>query len=164
MRKIFILFAAFSLLLFAGCAQTVPTDDAPLGGTEQITPSDDHEEITKMFITVNGNKLEVELAQNSSVDELVTRLKNGDITFTASENGGFEIYGSIGPSLPTNNVRMTSEVGDVLLYAGNNICIFFGSNFYSYTRLGKINGYSAAELRTLVGAENGKVQVTISLK
>lgn len=119
------------------------------------------EEITKMYVSVNSNKLEVTLEKNSTVDELVARLKQGDIVYTATPNS-FEIYGSIGDALTTNNTQITAQAGDVLLYAGNNICIFFGSNAWSYTKIGKINGYSASELRTLLGAD-GSVQVTISL-
>lgn len=58
---------------------------------------------------------------------------------------------------------MTSEPGDVLLYIGSNICIFFGSNSYSYTRIGKIEGYTAAQLKEIL-APLSTVQVTISLK
>lgn len=172
---------AISLLLFAGCAATPPPqNNGPSGGAEQQTPSgkddenmpnetpsdkeDDSEEITKMYITVNDNKLEITLANNSSADALVALLKRGDITFTATENGGFEIYGSIGQPLPTNNQQITAEVGDVLLYAGSYLCIFFGGNSYSYTRIGKINGYTMSELRSLLGADQASVQVTISLK
>ena len=152
MQKFLILLCTLTLLLFAGCAtQPPPEEDAG-----------DEEAITKMYITVNEHKLEVSLAENSSVDALVSRLREEDITFTASENGGFEIYGSIGKSLPTNNTQITAGVGDVLLYAGNNICIFYGSNSYSYTRIGKISGYTASELRDMLKTENGKVQVTIS--
>lgn len=125
--------------------------------------TDDDKEITEMFIYVNGNKLTVTLEKNSSVDALVEILKQGDITYTSYPNG-FEIYGDIGHSLPTNDTRITSETGDVLLWARSNICIFFGNNSYSYTRIGKINGYSAAELRALLGAGQSSVQVTISLK
>ena len=116
-----------------------------------------------MYLTVNGNKLEVALAENSSVDALVGILKQGDVTFTADENGGFEIYGDIGHSLPTNNTHLTAQAGDVFLYAGRYLCFFFGSNSYSYTEIGKIKGYSASELRTLLGANQGSVQVTVSL-
>lgn len=170
MRKFLIFLLAISLLLFAGCADNLlPDNTDSSGGTDQTTPSEDEEndentEITKMFLIVNGNKLEVTLAKNSSVDALIELLKRDDIKFTATENGGFEVYGSIGQTLPTNNTRITAEVGDVLLYAGNNICIFFGGNSYSYTRIGKINGYSASELKNLLVTEKGEIQITISLK
>lgn len=121
------------------------------------------EEITKMYLTLNGNKIEVTLAENSSVDALVEILKQGDITYTANDYGGFEKVGSLGHTLPTNNSQITTQAGDVILYSGNQIVLFYGSNSWSYTRLGKIYGYSVSELRSLLGAGNGSMQVTLSL-
>lgn len=117
-----------------------------------------------MHITINGNKLEVTLEKNSSVAALVKRLKQGDITYTANEYGGFEKVGRLGFNLPTNNKKITTQVGDVILYSGNQIALFYDSNSWFYTRLGKINGYSAFELYTLLCARDGSVKVTISLK
>lgn len=124
----------------------------------------DEQEVTKMYITINGNKLEVTLENNSSVTALVERLKQGDVKYTATDYGDFEKVGGLGFSLPTNNSQITTQAGDVILYSGNQIVLFYGSNSWSYTRLGKIEGYSAQELRTLLGAGNGSVEVTISLQ
>ena len=120
-------------------------------------------EETEMYITVNGNKLEVTLADNSSVDALVNILKQGDIVYTANDYGDFEKVGNIGHTLPRNDKHINTYAGDVVLYEGNNIVLFYGSNAWAYTRLGKINGYSAGELRELLGAGSGEAQVTISL-
>lgn len=121
------------------------------------------EETTKMYLTINGNKIEVTLAENSSVDALVEILKQGDITYTADDYGGFEKVGDIGHRLPQNNTQITTQAGDVILYQGCNICLYYDTNSWNFTRIGKINGYSASELRTLLCAGNGSVQVTISL-
>lgn len=120
-------------------------------------------EITKMYITINENKLEVTLAKNSTVDALVEILKRKNITYTANDYGGFENVGSLGFSLPTNNSQITTEAGDVILYSGNQIVLFYGSNSWSYTRLGKIEGYTASELKTLLCAGTNGVQITLSL-
>lgn len=131
---------------------------------EVICSDSEREEISEMYITVNGSKLKVTLEQNSSVDALVEILKQGDITYIAHANS-FEIYGDIGHDLSTkNNTQITAQPGDVLLWVGSNICIFFGNNSYSYTRIGKIEGYTADELRNLLGASQGNVEVIISLK
>lgn len=119
-------------------------------------------EVSVIYITVNGNKLEVTLAQNSSVDALTEILKQRDITYVSQPYGGFETVGNIGQSLPTNNSQITAQAGDVMLYQGNSVVIFYGQNSWSYTRIGKINGYSASELRTLLGADS--VQVRLSLR
>lgn len=130
----------------------------------QNTPIEDEKEITAMYLYINGNKLEVTLAENKAVTALIDILKQGDITYTAEDYGGFEKVGSLGHSLPTENSQITTEAGDVILYSGNQIVLFYGSNSWSYTRLGKINGYSVSELRNLLGAGNGSIQVRISLK
>lgn len=128
-------------------------------------PPTEGAEITVMYLYINDNKLEVTLADNSAVAELVEILEQGDITYTANDYGGFEKVGSLGHSLTTeNNSQITTEPGDVILYSGNQIVLFYGSNTWSYTRLGKINGYSGSELGTLLGAGSGSVRVRISLK
>lgn len=125
--------------------------------------NNEEEEINKMFITIFGNKLEVSLENNQSVKALVEILKQGDITYKASEYGGFEMVGNIGLTLPSNDVRVTTEPGDVVLYQSNQICLFVDSNTWAYTRIGKIKGYTAQELRSLLGIGKGEVEITISL-
>lgn len=152
-------------LAFSACGDNSDNTDKTDGQGEEYgqDSGDESEEITEMYINVNGNKLKVTLERNSTADALVEILKQGDIVYTAYGNS-FEIYGDIGRELPAADTRITSQPGDVLLWAGSNICIFFGNNSYSYTRIGKIDGYTAGELRTLLGAEQGSVQVAISLK
>lgn len=164
MKKILIVFMTFtlSLLLFVGCSTTPNSSDEDPKGDQSAPTEELTGEITEMYITVNAYKLGVTLAQNSSVAALIEILKQGDVVYTAHGNS-FEIYGDIGHTLPANNTQITSEAGDVLLWAGSNLCIFFGNNSYSYTRIGKIEGYSAELLKTMLGT-NGSVQVTISLK
>ena len=152
-----------TLFIFVGCGSSCSDGQSD---TEQNTTEggNDEKETTKMYVLINGNKLEVTLAKNSSVDALVELLKQGDITYTADDYGNFEKVGNIGHTLPRNDTQINTEAGDVILYQGNNICLYYGNNSWSFTRIGKIEGYSASELRTLLGAGNGSVQVTISLK
>ena len=58
---------------------------------------------------------------------------------------------------------MTAQPGDVVLYNGSNICLFYGSNSWSYTRLGKIDGLSESQLRTFLKAGESNITVTLSL-
>ena len=120
------------------------------------------EEITKVYLTINSNRLEITLESNSSVDALVERLKNGDITYTANDYGGFEKVGGLGFSLPTSDTTITTQAGDVILYSSNQIVLFYGSNTWSYTRLGKIEGYSSSQLKALFG--RGRVEVRLSIR
>ena len=180
MKKLTVFLLTLMLALFVGCsAGTPPQNQDPSDETQQTTPNEgelnggeqstpnqvpDKEEITKMFITVNGNKLEVTLESNVAVTALAELLKQGDIVYTADDYGGFEKVGSLGHSLPRSDKQIKTEAGDVVLYQGNQICIFVGSNSWSYTKLGRINGYSVSELKTLLGAGQGKVQITLSLE
>ena len=152
-----------AILIFCVLVTFIACTDKTNKPNKETPSQDGAQQITVMYIYVNGNKLEVTLADNRAVTALVEILEQGDITYTANDYGGFEKVGSIGRSLPTENTQITTEAGDVILYSGNQIVLFYGSNSWSYTRLGKINGYSASELRTLLGAGSGSVQVRISL-
>lgn len=121
------------------------------------------EAITVMYLYINGNRLEIRLAENQSAVALVEILKRDDILYTASDYGGFEKVGSIGRSLPVNHTQTQAEAGDVVLYQNDKIVLFYGSNSWSYTRIGKIHGYSAFQLRELLGAGKGDAQVRLSL-
>ena len=67
--------------------------------------------------------------------------------------------GALGQDLPTSDRQTTTRAGDIVLYQGNQIVIFYGSNAWSYTRLGKIDdltGWAEA-------LGSGDVSVTFSL-
>ena len=116
----------------------------------------------KMYITIDGQTQSATLVDNDATRELVAALQNAPITITLNDNN-FEIWGSLGRSLATNNEQMTAQPGDIVLYNGSNICIFYASNSWSYTRLGKIDGLSESELRTFLKAGESNISVTLSL-
>lgn len=125
--------------------------------------NDDMSNIKYIYAIINDNRLEIELSQNIAVNALLERLKESDITYTARDYGGFEKVGSIGVSLPTSDTNINAEAGDVMLYQGNQIVMFYCENRYSYTRIGRIKGYSTAQLKSILNAEGGNIQVTLSL-
>ena len=116
----------------------------------------------KMYITIGGQTQSVTLVDNDATRELVAALQSAPITVTLNDNN-FEIWGALGRSLTTKNEQMTAQPGDVVLYNGSNICIFYASNSWSYTRLGKIDGLSESELRTFLKAGQNNISVTLSL-
>ena len=116
----------------------------------------------KMYITIGGQTQSVTLVNNTATQELVAALQNAPITVTLNDNN-FEIWGALGRSLTTKNEQMTAQPGDVVLYNGSNICIFYDSNSWSYTRLGHIDGLSESELRTFLKAGQNNISVTLSL-
>ena len=117
----------------------------------------------KMYITIDGQTQSVTLVDNSATRALVEKLQQAPISVTLNSSGGFEIWGALGFSLPTSNQQMTAQPGDVILYSGSNICLFYGSNSWSYTRLGKIDGLTESELRSFLKAGESNISVTLSL-
>jgi hypothetical protein len=117
----------------------------------------------KMYITIGGQTQSVTLVDNAATRALLEKLRQATVTVTLNSSGGFEIWGALGFSLPTSNQQMTAQPGDVILYNGSNICLFYGSNSWSYTRLGKIDGLSESELRTFLKAGESNISVTLSV-
>lgn len=118
---------------------------------------------TKMYITIDGRTEAVTLVNNSATQALVAKLQEAPVTVTLNSSGGFEIWGALGFSLPTSNEQINAQPGDVILYNGSNICMFYGTNSWSYTRLGKIDGLTESELRTFLKAGHSNISVTLSL-
>ena len=117
----------------------------------------------KMYLTIGGVTKTATLVDNSATQTLVAKLQEAPVTVTLNSSGGFEIWGALGFSLPTSNEQVNAQPGDVVLYNGSNICMFYGTNSWSYTRLGKIEGLSESELRTFLKARESNISVTLSL-
>ena len=117
----------------------------------------------KMYITIDGVTKTTMLVDNSATQTLVAKLQEAPVTVTLNSSGGFEIWGALGFSLPTSNEQINAQPGDIVLYNGSNICMFYGTNSWSYTRLGRIDGLSESELRTFLKAGESNISVTLSL-
>lgn len=116
---------------------------------------------SKIVLTVGDNSLTASLAENKATEELLALLEKGAITVQMSDYGGFEKVGALPQSFTTSNSQITTVPGDIMLYQGDNIVIFYGSNTWSYTRLGKIDGASVSALKQFLGT--GNIRLTISL-
>ena len=116
---------------------------------------------TKVLLKVGGNTMTATLTDNEATRELTKLLEQADITMRMSDYGGFEKVGALPRSLSTSNTQITTVPGDIMLYQGNQMVIFYGSNSWSYTRLGKIDGATESNLRQFLG--NGDVTLTLSL-
>ena len=107
-----------------------------------------------MILVIDGEEYPVEWEENESVEALKELCP---LTVKMSMYGGFEQVGSLGESLPRNDEQITTEYGDIVLYSGNQIVVFYGSNTWAYTRLGHID-MTQEELTDLLG--NGDVEIT----
>ena len=131
---------------------------------KQVEIKEQEQKMTdKIQLTISGTTLPVIIEDNVATRALVAALREGAITYTARDYGGFEKVGALGRSLPTSDTDITTQAGDVILYNGDNIVLFYGSNSWSYTRLGKIQYKSLDELKSFLKAGGGNISVTLSL-
>lgn len=94
---------------------------------------------TMLVLSIDGDKIPVRWENNESVVELQKEACNSPLVIHASPYGGFEQVGSLGKEYPSRDVSITTQCGDIVLYAGSNIVLFYGSNTWPYTRLGRID-------------------------
>ena len=116
---------------------------------------------TKILLTVGDKTMTATLADNAATRELQALLEKGPITIEMSDYGGFEKVGALPQSFTTSNSQITTEPGDIMLYQGNNMVIFYGTNSWSYTRIGRIDGATADNIRQFLGS--GSISLTVSL-
>ena len=139
--------------------QSAETQEA----TQNVDPQTNTENnMDKMFITVNGKTLTADLADNSSAKALAEALAKSPITYKADDYGNFEKVGDLGMSFPQNNENITTEPGDIILYQGHNLCIYYAQNTWNFTRIAKINGISQKELKDFLG--DGEITVMLSVE
>ena len=115
-----------------------------------------------IYAAVNGQTLTIRPADNSSAAAFVELLRAGDITVAMHDYGSFEKVGPLGTTLPTNDERITTEPGDLILYQGDQITIYYDTNTWSFTRLGKVQGMTTDALREALG--QGDPTVVFSLE
>ena len=101
---------------------------------------------------IDSISVDITWENNNSVKDLLNFAKNG-LTINMSRYGDFEQVGSIGKNIVSNNKQITTNPGDVVLYNSNQIVIFYGTNTWSYTKLGHIN-LNQTELNNLLNKSN----------
>ncbi len=121
----------------------------------------DEEAESRMQMRINDTPVTVAWEDNESVSALRELATNG-LTIQMSMYGGFEQVGSIGQRLPSHDVQTTTSSGDIVLYSSSQIVVFYGSNSWAYTRLGRIKDKTPEEVRNLLG--NGDVTITLTVE
>ncbi len=116
----------------------------------------------KVVFTIGETELTATLSDNAATRALVEKLKTNPVTIEMSDYGGWEKVGELGFGLPTSNEQITAKPCEFVLYQGNRLVIFYGSNSWSYTRLGKFDNVTQTELKEILG--DGDVTVTIALE
>lgn len=102
------------------------------------------------------------LNDNSSSRALAEILRKGGVSIEMHDYGNFEKVGPLPAPLPRNDARITTEPGDIILYQGNQITIYYDANSWNFTRLGRIDGVSQAELKGILGGGNVKAEFSLA--
>lgn len=139
-------------VVLSGCTDNRQTEKSETADSDKIQESrseeneiaeqNDMEEENmnrKIIVEVNGSRFTATLENNEAADTLAEMIREEPVTIRMNDYSGFEKVGSLGTNLPTSNRQTTTHAGDIVLYQGNQIVIFYGSNSWSYTRLGKID-------------------------
>lgn len=132
--------------------------DTPAQPEEPEAPEPTQEEPT-LTITFGDHVLSATFADNSSAAEFQALLAQGPLTIEMEDYGGFEKVGPLGTSLTQNDAQITTEPGDIILYQGNQITVYYGTNTWSFTRLARID--DPTDLQEKLG--DGTVSITFSL-
>lgn len=119
-------------------------------------------ETNSIKLTIKGGKTFIAtLADNSSADALIKLLSKGDVTVEMQDYGNMEKVGPLGTNLPRNDRQTSTGPGDIILYQGKYLVIYYSTNSWNFTRIGKIDNADGAQLKSALG--NGDVTVTLSL-
>ena len=139
--------------------EVTPTEEMPVMGQIQDSKTES-EDAETMRMKINETDVEVAWEDNESVEALKELARDG-LHIQMSMYGGFEQVGSIGKSLPREDHQTTTQAGDIVLYSGNQLVVFYGSNAWAYTRLGRITDKSASELSELLGSGDAAITLTL---
>ncbi|MBD5508619.1 MAG: hypothetical protein HDR05_11395 [Lachnospiraceae bacterium] len=150
----------------------VPKETEPEGQSDEIQSDQQvqdelveenglESEEMSILMKIGAEAVTIAWEDNESVEALAELLREQPMSIQMSMYGGFEQVGSFGTSLPRDDKQTTTQAGDIVLYSGNQMVVFYGSNSWAYTRLGRITDKSAEELKEMLGG--GDVTITLEL-
>ena len=152
-RKIITFLLLCAMMCLPGCCRE-DASEAYAEKTEQENDGKgDETEMDKLIMKIDGETVAVEWEDNESIAYLYGLCHEAELEIHTSRYGGFEQVGPIGLEVPEDDHQLTTSPGDIVLYSGNQMVLFFGSNSWSYTRLGKITGLTDEEIAALLDKE-----------
>lgn len=158
MKRIgYALWAVVLVLCLAACSTA--SHPSPTSTISPESKEDTTVDTHTFYLTVEGVTFPATFADNQGAEALADLLTDGPLTLSLEDYGGFEKVGSLGQSLPTSNTHMSTQSGDIVLYQGNQVVLFYGSNAWSYTRLGQVTDLTGWQ----EALGHGDVTVTFSL-
>ena len=147
MKKVLII---LTILVIIGCFIFLKRDKGEL-----------NLEMEEIKLRVNGNVFTVKLEDNTSSEALLQKLKTNDLIIEMHDYGNFEKVGSLGFTLPTLDKEITTKPGDLILYQGTNLTLYYDTNTWTFTKLGEIENITKEELLNVLGDED--VTITLSI-
>lgn len=148
-----------AMLMLSAFAATVQAQQKVFNDNQNKT----NMESNTIKLTIEGGRtFTATLVDNSSTRALKEQLAKGNITVEMEDYANMEKVGSLGIRLPRNDKQTTTGPGDIILYQGHNLVIYYDTNSWNFTRLGKIDNATQAELKAALG--KGDVKVTLSLE
>lgn len=145
MRK-YLLFLCVCILFLTGCVANTGEISKESALNEILSKEGSMEPSMK----IDDTSIDVEWENNDTVKELKEELKKGSLTIQLSKYSDFEQIGELGKTYSSSDKRLTTEVGNIMLYSGNKIVVFYGENTWKYTRIGKIKNLSKEEIKRLL--------------
>ena len=155
MKKKYIIWFCLFLVLVSGCSNSMEDEKQETDQTETAEKNHNEENI-EMKLIIGDTEVPVTWEDNDSVRAIMDMISDRQLTVQMSMYGGFEQVGELGQSIIRDDRQITTSPGDIVLYAGNSIVVFYGSNSWAYTKLGHIN-LSDDQLRDLLGNEDVKI-------
>ena len=165
MKKLFAFIA--TLLLFAACSSDAasfvkPTQPEAQTPKSSASSSAQTEAIVKLKIHVNDTTFTATLEENSSAKAFAEFLAQGDMTLDMHDYGSFEKVADLPRSFPRNDTQIDTDAGDIILYQGNSITIYYDKNSWNFTRLARIDNVNKKRLQQILG--KGNVKATFSVE
>lgn len=147
MKSVFLLLGCIVCMhMLHGCGDSVSEAAIPADDTRRqqafLTNEQEEFSLMKLYVQVNGQRFSVALENNATVMALVKRLREEPLTITMNDYADFEKVGALGMTLPTDDRQMTVQPGDMVLYNGNQLVLFYGVHVWSYTYLGSVDDRS----------------------
>ena len=155
--------ALTGILLFSSCSvkndQSSPAENSISDPQQTLTSEEIESNEREMKLYIDGNSIPVIWEDNESVKELMHLAENG-LTIKMSKYGGFEQVGRIDSSITRNDIQTTTRPGDIMLYSGNQIVMFYGTNSWAYTRLGRLD-LTEKELTELLSGKDIEIELKV---
>ncbi|WP_414050531.1 cyclophilin-like fold protein [Macrococcus animalis] len=117
----------------------------------------------QMKLFIGEEEVDVNWEKNATIHDIYADVQKNDLVIPMSKYSGFEQVGELGKSYIVDDKQMTTQIGDIVLYNGDNIVMFYGENSWRYTKLGEIN-LPQKEIIDKLSKSNLKIRLTCEWK